>query len=352
MGKLLLLGAGWVSDLTGVLVPATGELLLLLSIATFFAILFAVIRLRHRVWLVLPVGLALVGMLLPAVLPLLSQDQPLTADYLCTEEGGQTLLFSNEGDAVVIDFSNGDPSNAVATIRLLEAAECCEVSDLVITHCRRQHTYAIYLLATTVKLRRIYLPMPETPRESALTARLAEEARRHGVEVYYGLEERSFSGVSLLGHRHTRDENEEVVGSFLAFSADGVPIAAINGAFDRAALPREAEETLAAAEVLLVGPKSATREVGWILPRLSPHLLLVASERRLERLPWCNERILLGIGVGVVRFLPASLPPGVALSPIPNTVALPPKTALFRVSKEGCFSYAVITDEREEWRWK
>lgn len=285
------------ADFRGVTVRmADRRTVLLLAAAAVALLLCAVVRLRRRVLLGIPILLAIaaIGSAYAAVPP---RRAGVSASY--TNGGGyEYLTFAAGGKAVIADVSAGNRNYASDAIRVLHGNGCTELEALVLTHYHSSATYLLNTFAGKIKVRSLYLPVPLTADESAIAARIFEEAERLGVRCVLS-DTCAVDGLTLQTTRDRTDGEPAVLLSAAAGEQTAVWFNAKAGTPERETLLRE---FLTRADVVIVGAHGVS--AGTVYP-----------------LPECRAgTVLLGAGWETVSGLP------------PHAEAVvPPQTAGFRI---------------------
>lgn len=193
-----------------------GRTLTLLTLMTAVFLLFAVIRLRRRVLIGIPLLLAVATVVSAfAAIPPVSRGVSVTYSDCGTEE---FLLFSRGGKAVAVDLSGGGRNYARGLIGSLHGENCTELEELILTRYRSSESYSVSRVFAKVKVRTLRLPTPLTEDETAIAARIAEEAARFGVACVFSDECEAIKGLSL---RVGRDRADGETVAFLTAEADG-----------------------------------------------------------------------------------------------------------------------------------
>ncbi|MBQ3638891.1 MAG: ComEC/Rec2 family competence protein [Clostridia bacterium] len=206
--------------------------LLILMTATF--LLFSVIRLRQRGLLVLTLLLAVATVVSAyAAIPPASHGVAVTYSDPGAEE---FLLFTRGGKAVAVDLSDGRRNYLRNLSKSLHDETCTELEELILTRYRSSEAYLLNRIFAGVKVRVLRLPTPLTDDETAIAARLSEEAERFGVACVFSDESETVKGLSL---RVGRDCVDGETIAFVTAEADG-----------RAALWTEADQIPSESAVL------------------------------------------------------------------------------------------------------
>ena len=226
--KCLLAIISWSSDLPGVLVLLNGRftVILLISLATLL-ILLAIIKLNQKEWLILPIFLSAV-ILVVGYADVLPKERGLVANYIST--GGSEAIVVAEGKtAIAIDFSGGGSTISSMICNSVTELKCTEIEELILTHYHSQAIEQIGFICGRIKLRSLRLPIPNNEQDLAIAANLEQEAVLHGVEVVYGTESPSHSGMQII-YYHTVTPKDRTEGAILfAMDLYGQRIAYMNG---------------------------------------------------------------------------------------------------------------------------
>ena len=226
--------------------------LILVALMTAVLLLFAVIRLRRRVLLAIPVLLA-VAVIGSAYFAIPSEREGISATY---SNGGtdEYLLFAYGGKAVAVDLSGGGHNYVGKLISALHEEGCTELEELVLTRYRSSETYLVDRVSARVKIRSLRLPIPLTDEENAIAARITEEADRLGISYVISDESHVLGNLTLR----------------VAHDADGKSAAVVSAASRRRSLvwfdpcDRSAEQSvflkdvLPKADILIVGVRGAS----------------------------------------------------------------------------------------------
>lgn len=188
LGRGILSVVGWSAGLSNVLIP-TGDPLTqsLLSAMSATLVLFAIVELRSRRWLLLPVFLAVlaVGASL-GVTHLPRRD--VWSLQLLEHEMGEVRLYTKRGEAVLFYDTYGDAVSTYAIRTAALDARCTELDELVICRYDEQLPTFLFSLSARIRIRDLHLPTPQNDREAAMAARLEQDATLHRICVHYDAE--------------------------------------------------------------------------------------------------------------------------------------------------------------------
>lgn len=186
--KWILSAVSLLSDWENVLLP-TGDIYTKAALAALTAalILLAVLKWRRLRTILLPIPLLLLSIAVSLCLTYIPiREHPYMQPI---ETGkGEVRLYCKYGEGVLINDTRGAASGAYEIRAAALAARCSEIDDVVILRYYNQATYFIFTVSGTIKLRNLHLPIPADERERAIAARLEQEARLYGMNVYYDAE--------------------------------------------------------------------------------------------------------------------------------------------------------------------
>ena len=115
-----------------------------------------------------------------------------SSDYVkdvITTGMGEVRLYTARGEAVLVNDTYGNVSEAYLITQYASQARCTEIGDLVYCRYTHQGSYFLARLSGRIKIRVLHLPQPLSEKESAIAARLEQEAALHGIRVLYDAEE-------------------------------------------------------------------------------------------------------------------------------------------------------------------
>ena len=188
------------------LVLLNGRLTIALTVVlTILLILFSIVRLHKKGWLLLPVALSFV-ILGVSVTDSLPKDRGVLLSYLRSGQD-EMLVLTEARTAIAIDFSDGNGITSKQISEALYHSKCTELEVLILTHYHPQATRLIASLSSDIKIRTVRLPIPNCEKEQAVAMRLEQEAELHGIDVVYGMEDLPIHAVQIqqLDRRSTND---------------------------------------------------------------------------------------------------------------------------------------------------
>ena len=204
--KCLMFFVSWSANLSNVVVLLNGRFTsILLASLTLLLVLFAVMKLKQKGWLLLPILLSGV-ILVVGYADVLPKDMGIVSKYISTG-GSEALVLAEGKTAIAIDFSSGGSTITSLICNTVTDLKCTEVEELVLTHYHTQSTSQINLICGQIKLRRLRLPVPNDEHDAAIAARLEQEAALHNVQVIYGTENPSHPDVEIVYYHAMTSEN-------------------------------------------------------------------------------------------------------------------------------------------------
>ena len=155
----------------------------LIPISSILIALLLIIKLKRK-WLlslamggtVLSIGIFISVLRLPAA-------DSLTADFLSQKEN-ELLLFSYAEQSVICDSSTGAYSPLRSAYDLLRARNTTEISAYVLTHYHTLHVSTLSRLFSAFAVRAVYLPLPQTEKESAVLTSLLALVKENGITAH------------------------------------------------------------------------------------------------------------------------------------------------------------------------
>ena len=162
---------------------------IILSLLTLSLILLAVLKISKRRWALVPLGVGFAAVLSAVCVTCFQPQLPSTVTIPAGH--GEVVLLACKGDAVLVNDTRGNASEAFVIYRTALEMRCTEIDSLIFCRYYNQATYFIARLSERIKIRTIHLPTPRDAREEAIAARMEQEACLHGISVVYDAE---FSG--------------------------------------------------------------------------------------------------------------------------------------------------------------
>ena len=185
LGDLILAVAASGSEIEDVLLPVRSPVSqACLVLLTITLILLAVLPLKRRWAIPIPV------MLICAVISSVIATQTMEPSVYSFKTGrGSVRLYTEAGHAVVVNDTSGAASASYEIKTAATDEHCTEIDDLILSRYYNQATYFIAKVSERSKVRVLHMPIPSDDRERAIAARLADEAKLHGIRVEYDAEE-------------------------------------------------------------------------------------------------------------------------------------------------------------------
>lgn len=185
LGRGILSVVGWSASLPNVLVPVNDLLSqTLLSAMSATLVLFAVVELRRRRWLILPLLLAVLAVGSSFAVTHLPRRDAWSRQTLQAKQG-EVCLYTKRGEAVLICDTAIVSASPHTVQSAALAARCTELDELVFSVSDERMTAFIAALSEKILIRDLHLPIPRDEREAAIAQRLEQEALLHGARVHY-----------------------------------------------------------------------------------------------------------------------------------------------------------------------
>lgn len=172
-----------ISDIRGIVMSLEYDFVPYIIIAfTAVMLLLLGVKLRHKLVCVLPSVAAVAAFVVCFSLSGgLYADVPKTADVI-SRDGDEAIVITSCGSTVLIDIGNGSYGTLYAALAKAESDGATEVEALVLTHYHMRHISSVTRLLTSEKVRRVWLPYPETYDDAGIMARIFEIASKEGAE--------------------------------------------------------------------------------------------------------------------------------------------------------------------------
>ncbi len=258
MLRLLLQGANRVSEIRNALVLLNGEITVaLIVLLSVVLVLFAVIYLRRRGWLLLPIAMSAVilGVAWTDGIP---KNGELNVTYL-RREYEEALVISSGKTAVAVDFSSGSASMGGVIGQAVVESGCTELEELILTHYHPQTAGMIASLSSDIKIRTLRLPLCNGEKETAIADRLEQEAELHEISVRYGIEDVAIDGVEIRRLDRIQKETAIEVPVLLSLKLGEQNLVYLGGNAVNSDLQAVAESEAISAHVLILGTHGTTK---------------------------------------------------------------------------------------------
>ena len=140
------------------------------------------IKLRHRLLAVLPsyVGLAIVVI---GVLVYNNTADTVYVDFISVSKNDAIVITMGDG-AVVCDISGGSSSLLYNGRKIAAGRGATEFDALVLTHYHEGHVRAVSAFVESNRVRRLYLPAPESAEDAAIMSLIADATAEEGARCF------------------------------------------------------------------------------------------------------------------------------------------------------------------------
>ncbi len=286
------------SDVEGALQPMTDTASrICLIVMTAVLILFAIVRVKRRVWWCLPLCLAILAFGI-AWNATYRWENGISVTYVRAGEGS-ICLFSEDGKAVVVDCSNGREGGVDALAAAMQEVRCTEIQDLILTRYFNMQAYFVKTVSTEFRVQRLHLPVPISEEERQIAERLEQEAALHGVSILYGAEETAIKGLEILQYAHAAVEGTTQAAILFSVRAEGKTVTAINMATADSALAALAENLVWDTDVLIVNSGGWTKAgSGRFAYRSQKEMTMILEEEKLRDclpIPFDDSRVFSSV---------------------------------------------------------
>ncbi len=273
----------------------------ILLLMTALLVALAVLRIKRKLWYVLPLALFVAAIGCSFGVTYL----PSNASITCVQAGdGMSCVFSERGSAVAVDLSDGSARAAVALTTALYDARCTELEDLILTRYINGQSAYLYRLAGAIRVRTLHLPPPNTVQEEEIAARLCEEAERHGITVLYGCEDVALSSMEVVYSSHESARGTSAAGVLFFAKLNGVGVTCMNLSSLMTSLQPTVERCVGQSRYLMVAQAGMTAQNQALIPIASASLeeVVVQSDRLVLRIPGGDHGFRVHPSVEKIRF--------------------------------------------------
>ena len=255
--KLILFLAYRTSEIPNAMVLLNGTVtMILVNLLVLLTVLLAVVELKRKKWMLLPLLLS-VAVLLVAYADVMPRGTGTSVTYL-RSQSDEALVIAKERTAVAIDFSEGTSAIGKRIVSAVTEAKCTELGELILTHYHSDASHLIASLTSQIKLRTLRLPIPNCEKETAIAARLEQEAELHGVAVRYGTDELALEGLEVRMLQRTADENRIEVPTLVSLLINEHSLVYLGGNIWSSEWFSYAESASISSEILILGAHGTT----------------------------------------------------------------------------------------------
>ena len=189
---------------------------IIICFATALIAVLFIVKLRKRLWLVLPpiAAAVLFGVCLLAYRIF---DNSARVIYTNVNDN-DNLVISEHGEAVMIDVSSGSYSSFYFACQNAHENAITEIEAVLLTHYHARHVTALDRLLGKEMIRSVYLPLPENTDELEIMNELVLCAREHGVLIKTYKREEAVSVGEFSLYLFEKDEREGSEKSIISFS--------------------------------------------------------------------------------------------------------------------------------------
>lgn len=183
VGGVMESAVAWISDLRGVVLSLEYPFAAALAWGLFISfLLLLAIRLKKRILLFAPPLLFAVLMTVSVCFYGASSSRAVTLEFLSCDSGDILTLSSSDG-FYICDVSGGSYSALYEGLTLAREGCHTEIEGLILTHYHSDHAMSAAKLCSRQKVRRVYLPVPQTEKELYACLAVYSELAESGTEL-------------------------------------------------------------------------------------------------------------------------------------------------------------------------
>lgn len=158
-----------------------------------------IVKLRHRIWLLVPPVLCCVGIALLTVFGIQASEKGTNATYIHMSSTAEGLLLTSGTDAVFCDLGNGSAALYYAATHYMTEQCATSVEALVLTSYHSSHPIYLKSLCERIPVSHLYVPAPQTEKEWYLYVPLYNRAAELGVPIsFYKADEDGIASVQVF----------------------------------------------------------------------------------------------------------------------------------------------------------
>jgi hypothetical protein len=280
----MLANAAWFSNIEGILIPLNDMLSQICALAVLLSLVFIAVAKLKRVqrWCLVPLMLFCITILTSLCVTHLPNRG--TSFSFVHAGGGDLILFTNKNKSVMVDFSDGTAGGAVQLIGIANDLRCTELDDLILTHYHNRDTYFINSVARRIRIKTIHFPHPNNDNERAIAKQLKKEAKRHGIDVVFGVDDISIENLKILAFEHRTMPHERHDALLFSAKVNGEVFTYINGSLPQSSLVNEMYDMINIADHIIVGDTGFSNSESTAIPHLwKAHKTIFITDEKLLR---------------------------------------------------------------------
>ena len=171
------------SDIKNIVLSLNYPFVPMLVWSLFFASLVLLgVKLKRKVFLLMPVALFSVLLCATVLLFNISRADSAIAEFVSEEKGDGLVLSSNEG-FYICDLSSGSYSTLYEASELSKENCFSEISGVILTHYHKEHAQSLEKLCLRQKVRTICLPMPACEKDYIIFGSIFRALEGSGVDI-------------------------------------------------------------------------------------------------------------------------------------------------------------------------
>ncbi len=188
--------------------------------------------------------------------------------YLNCSSDADMVVMSNQGDVVICDIGNGSNKSFNIALNEVYNAHATEVKAVMLTHYENTYPSSLYKLFSTIRVRELWLPTPQTEDDYNKMLPIVEKASLAGVKVYTYTTESTLSAFSFVNIELKLDKisrsKEEIV--LLTVYGRKDRFTYVSPAFNESNLLDVANKYFSKSDYVVFGNKGARTHSSYSIP--------------------------------------------------------------------------------------
>lgn len=227
----------------------------ILSGMVLLLILLSALRLRHKWMILLPPAAATLALMACVGLWHMSEKGVIRVEYMQMPGNSEQLVLTENGRAVIFDFSDGYASRFRDAAEVIHENNCQGIRAVVLSHYQHAHISGVSMLMGTEYVEELWLPFPENEKEYVIMNRLVREAEGFGVNVRLYGEGETFTlfGDAQVCLRSAKIDRSTQKTFLLTFSCGERRLVYVASSVQESALYEEAQAAINDCDVLIFG---------------------------------------------------------------------------------------------------
>ncbi len=187
---------------------------IIVALFTVFMCVFLIVKLKHKLWVVVPYGAAVLGFIICFTVYSAFYSKP-SVTY--TNYGENEYFIVNDNmELSICDNTSGGMPTYYNISEDIENSTATEIGKYVLTHYHKGHITSLDLLSQKKIIRRLYLPMPISDDDKICSEALWSMAREKGIGVEYYQNGDSMDIIDDVT-MNILTSNEHDIGQYMSF---------------------------------------------------------------------------------------------------------------------------------------